>query len=207
MPIRVLIVDDHQVVRRGLRAFLSIHDDIEVVGEAGSGPAAIELGPQVAPCVVLMDLRMPEMNGTTAIATLLADQPDLRVVVLSSFDDEPLVRRAIDAGASGYLLKGADEREIVAAIRLAHDGQSVLAPEAMQALLEGPDPATVRLTAREREILDVLAAGFTNPQIADRLGISISTVNFHVHNILDKLGAKTRTEAVALARNEGLLAN
>jgi DNA-binding NarL/FixJ family response regulator len=152
-----------------------------------------------------MDLRMPELDGPTAIARLSADHPEIRVIALTSFTDESLARSAIDAGAPGYLLKDADETEIVPAIRLAHEGRAVLAPAAMQALLERPDAATVQLTEREHQILGLLAKGLTNRQMADRLGVSLSTANFHVHNILEKLGAKTRTEAVALARNEGLL--
>jgi DNA-binding NarL/FixJ family response regulator len=118
-----------------------------------------------------------------------------------------LVRSAIDAGAAGYLLKEADETEIVSAIRLTNGGQAVLAPEAMRALVDRPVAGSVHLTERENEILSLLARGLTNRQIANRLDVSLSTANFHVHNILDKLGAKTRTEAVALARNEGLLAD
>lgn len=204
-PIRVLIVDDHKVVRRGLKTFLSTYEDIEVVGDVGSGAAAVEQRGAVDPDVVLMDLQMPGMDGPEAIARLRDEQPDLKVVAVTSFDDEPLVRRAVDAGATGYLLKTADESEIVAAIRLAHQGRTVLAPEAMSALLEGPPSATVHLTDRERQILELLATGITNPQIAARLSISPSTVNFHVHNVLEKLSAKTRTEAVTIARNEGLL--
>jgi DNA-binding NarL/FixJ family response regulator len=203
--IRVFLVDDHKVVRRGLRMFLSVHDDIEVVGEAENGREALARIAQVDADVVLMDLRMPELDGPTAIARLSADHPEIRVIALTSFTDESLARSAIDAGATGYLLKDADETEIVSAIRLAHEGQAVLAPAAMQALLERPDAATVQLTEREHQILGLLAKGLTNRQMADRLGVSLSTANFHVHNILDKLGAKTRTEAAALARNEGRL--
>jgi DNA-binding NarL/FixJ family response regulator len=154
-----------------------------------------------------MDLRMPEVDGPTAIARLSADHPGIRVIALTSFADTSLVRRAIDAGATGYLLKEADETEIVSAIRLAHEGRSVLAPLAMHALVERGDATGLSLTHREGQILALVARGLTNRQIADRLAISVSTANFHVHNILDKLDAKTRTEAVALARNKGLLAD
>ncbi len=204
-PIRVFLVDDHKMVRRGLRVFLSVHDDIEVVGEAESGRDALDTLGKTDADVVLMDLRMPEMDGPTAIARLSDEHPELQVIALTSFADESLVKRAMDAGATGYLMKEADETEIVSAIRLANEGQAVLAPEAMHALLERPSAGSVQLTERERQIMALLAKGLTNRQIAGRLDVSLSTVNFHVHNILDKLGAKTRTEAVALARNEGLL--
>jgi NarL family two-component system response regulator LiaR len=206
-PIRVLIVDDHVVVRRGLRTFLSVHDDLEIVGEAGNGREALDQIERTEPDVVLMDLRMPELDGPSTIGRLSAEHPEIQVIALTSFADGSLVRRAIDAGATSYLLKEADETEIVSAIRLAHAGRSVLSPAAMEVLLEEPEAASARLTAREHETLILLAKGLTNPQIADRLGTSLSTANFHVRNILTKLGAKTRTEAVVLARNEGLLAD
>lgn len=203
--IRVFLVDDHNVVRKGLRMFLSLHDDIEVVGEANDGQEALDQIEQLDPDVVLMDLRMPELDGPTTIARLSADRPEIRSIALTSFADDSLIRSAIKAGAAGYLLKDSDETEIVSAIRLAHQGRTVLASEAMEALLQPPDSSSVHLTEREQQILALLARGLTNRQIADRLDVSLSTANFHVHNILDKLGAKTRTEAVALARNEGLL--
>jgi DNA-binding NarL/FixJ family response regulator len=204
--IRVFIVDDHKVVRRGLRTFLAAYDDLEVVGEAGNGQEALDQVGRVDPDVVLMDLLMPEIDGPTAIGHLISRYPGIQILALTSFSDKSLVRRAMEAGAIGYLLKEADEGEIVSAIRLAHEGQAVLAPKAMQALLQRPDSAAVRLTEREQEILILVAEGLTNRQIADRLEVSLSTANFHVQNILDKIGAKTRTEAVALARKEGLLA-
>ena len=168
--IRVLVVDDHKVVRKGLRTFISVNDDLVLVGEAGNGEEAIE---QTA-----------------------------------SLDDESLAQRALQAGAIGYLFKDADEDELISAIRLAAEGRGVVAPEAMRALVDGSggDGAyEIQLTERELEILRLLARGLTNPQIADRLVISVSTVNFHVHNVLDKLGAKTRTEAVTIAAREGLI--
>lgn len=204
--IRVLVVDDHKVVRKGLRTFISVNDDLELVGEAGNGEEAIDQVAAVHPDVVLMDLKMPVMDGPTAIAEIRNRFPQVQIVALTSFDDESLAQRALEAGAIGYLFKDAEEEELISAIRMAGDGKGVVAREAMQALLHrSDDDYGVRLTEREQEILALVARGLTNPQIADRLIISVSTVNFHVHNILGKLGAKTRTEAVGIAAREGLI--
>ena len=206
--IRVLVVDDHKVVRKGLRTFIAVNDDLELVGEAGNGEEAIKQAEALSPDVVLMDLKMPVMDGPTAIEHIRASSPDVQIVALTSFDDESLAQRAIDAGAIGYLFKDAEEEELISAIRLASQGRSVLAPGAMRALVarsSDTERYQVRLTDRELEILRLVTRGLTNPQIAERLIISVSTVNFHVHNILDKLGAKTRTEAVAIAAREGLI--
>ncbi len=204
--IRVLVVDDHKVVRKGLRTFISVNDDLELVGEAGNGEEAIDQVAAVHPDVVLMDLKMPVMDGPTAIAEIRNRFPQVQIVALTSFDDESLAQRALEAGAIGYLFKDAEEEELISAIRMAGDGKGVVAREAMQALLHrSDDDFGVRLTEREHEILALVARGLTNPQIADRLIISVSTVNFHVHNILGKLGAKTRTEAVGIAAREGLI--
>jgi DNA-binding NarL/FixJ family response regulator len=204
--IRVLVVDDHKVVRKGLRTFISVNDDLELVGEAGNGEEAIEQVAALHPDVVLMDLKMPVMDGPTAIAEIRSRFPEVQIVALTSFDDESLAQRALEAGAIGYLFKDAEEEDLISAIRMAGDGKGVVAREAMQALVgRSDDDYGVRLTEREHEILALVARGLTNPQIADRLIISVSTVNFHVHNILDKLGAKTRTEAVGIAAREGLI--
>ena len=205
-PIRVLVVDDHKVVRNGLRTFMAVHDDVTMVGEAANGAEAIDRVAGDPPDVVLMDLKMPVMDGPEAIAHIRAAHPDVHIVALTSYDDAGLARQALEAGAIGYLFKDADEEELITAIRFASEGRGVVAPEAMQALVDrGEDPYSVRLTAREDEILRLVSRGLTNPQIAERLSISVSTVNFHVHNVLDKLGAKTRTEAVTIAAREGLL--
>jgi DNA-binding NarL/FixJ family response regulator len=207
--IRVLVVDDHKVVRRGLRTFISVHDDLELVGEAGNGEEAVEQCAALLPDVVLMDMMMPIMDGPTAIEHIHARFPDVNVVALTSFSDEAFAQRALEAGAIGYLFKDVDEDELISAIRLASQGRGVVAPEAMQALVARSrieeDAVEVGLTEREQTTLDLVARGLTNPQIAERLMISISTVNFHVHNVLDKLGAKTRTEAVMIAAREGLI--
>ncbi len=207
--ISVLVVDDHKVVRNGLRTFLAVHDDLEMVGEAGNGEEAVERCAALHPDVVLMDMKMPVMDGPDAIERILAENPGIRIIALTSFDDETFAQRAMDAGATGYLFKDVDEDDLISAIRLANQGTGVVAPEAMQALVRRAqnedDSYAVKLTDREHETLGLVARGLTNPQIADKLVVSISTVNFHVHNVLDKLGAKTRTEAVVIALREGLI--
>jgi NarL family two-component system response regulator LiaR len=205
--IRVLVVDDHKVVRNGLRTFIAVNDDLELVGEAGNGEEAIDQCAALLPDVVLMDMKMPVMDGPTAIEHIRANFPKVNVVALTSFEDETFARRALKAGAVGYLFKDVGEEELALAIRLASQGQGIVAPEAMRALISQPqdDEYSVDLTDREGETLVLVATGLTNPQIADKLMVSVSTVNFHVHNVLDKLGAKTRTEAVSIAVKEGLI--
>jgi NarL family two-component system response regulator LiaR len=202
--IRLLIVEDHKVVRNGLKLFISLFEEIELVGEAQNGRQALEQCIQHQPDVVLMDMVMPVMDGPTAIKAIRARFPSTQIIALTSFEEEELVNRAMAAGAISYLYKDVEEDELVGAIRAAHEGRSVLAPEAMQALVkqataqEEPD-VFEPLTPREKEILSLVAQGMTNPQIADQLVISPSTVHFHVHNILTKLHAQTRTEAVMIA--------
>ncbi len=206
--IRVLVVDDHKVVRKGLRTFIAVHDDLILVGEAGNGEEAVEQCAELLPDVVLMDLKMLVMDGPTAIEHIRERFPDVSIIALTSFDDDTLARQALEAGAIGYLFKDVEEDELMSAIRLANQGRGIVAPEAMQALVarsRDEDEYAVDLTAREQETLALVARGLTNPQIAKRLSISVSTVNFHVHNVLDKLGAKTRTEAVVIAAREGLI--
>ena len=202
--IRLLIVDDHKVVRNGLRTFISLYDEIEVVGEAKNGQQALEQCAALQPDVVLMDMVMPVMDGPTATRLIREQFPKIQVLALTSFDEEEIVHRAIEAGAVGFLYKDVEEEELVGAIRSAKEGRPVLAPEAMQALMhrsaQQAESATIEpLTARELEVLNLMARGMTNPQIAEQLVISPSTVQFHVHNILGKLGVNTRTEAVAKA--------
>ena len=208
--IRLLIVDDHKVVRNGLQVFISLYDEIEVVGEARNGQQAVEQCATHQPDVVLMDMVMPVMDGPTATRLIREQFPQVQVVALTSFDEEEIVQRAIEAGAVGYLYKDVEEDELIDAIRSAREGRPVLAPEAMKALMDRTvapveSPAVEPLTKREREVLSLVAQGMTNPQIAEQLVISTSTVQFHVHNILGKLGVGTRTEAVAMAIQSKLI--
>ena len=208
--IRLLIVDDHKVVLNGLRIFISLYDDIELVAEAKNGRLALEQCAQHQPDVVLMDLVMPVMDGPTAIQHIREQFPSIQIIALTSFEEEELVQRAMAAGAISYLYKNVEEEELIDTIRAAHEGRSVLAPEAIQALVNQANAredldSVDRLTPREEEILTLIAQGMTNPQIAERLVISTSTVNFHVHNILAKLQVQTRTEAVAVAIQKKLI--
>lgn len=207
-PIRVLLVDDHKVVRKGLRIFFSVTADIEVVGEARNGAEAIEKTAAHQPDVVLMDLKMPVMDGPTAIEQICTRHPEVHIVALTSFHDDALAHQALEAGAIGYVLKDADEEELISVVRMAGSGRGVVASEVTRALVGRSDRDTedeVRLTDREGTVLRLVARGMTNPDIADKLMISISTVSFHLHNILTKLDAKTRTEAVSIAIREGMI--
>lgn len=206
MPIRVLVVDDHAVVRGGLRLFLMAFDDMELVGEAGSGEKALALCAEVRPDVVLMDLVMPGMGGVDAIRLIMERYPWVKVIALTSFPEEELVQAALAAGAMSYLLKTISASNLAAAIRAAQAGQPVLAPEATQALLHRAAALKIGqdLTPREREVLALLVKGLSNAEIAERLSISESTVKFHVSNILSKLHASSRGEAIALALQSDL---
>jgi NarL family two-component system response regulator LiaR len=207
-PIRVLLVDDHGVVRKGLRAFLLAYDDLDLVGEASNGEQAVHLCKKLQPDVVLMDLVMPEMDGATATRAIRRDCPKTEVIALTSFKDRELVEGALQAGAIGYLLKDVSADELANAIRAAHAGRPTLAAEATRALIEATrDPAgpDYDLTGRERDVLALLVEGRSNIEIARELVISLTTVKFHVSNILSKLGAESRTEAVARALQEKLL--
>ena len=207
--IRVLLVDDHAVVRSGLATFLMTCDDMELVGEAAGGEEALRLCRQVDPDVVLMDLVMPGMDGATATRQLRERYPDIQVIVLTSFKEQDLVQGALQAGAIGYLLKDVTAAELANAIRAASMGKPTLAPEAAQVLIQAARHPAEKigfdLTEREREVLALMAEGLNNTQIAGRLVISVSTAKFHVSSILSKLNAASRTEAVAIALQNKLL--
>jgi NarL family two-component system response regulator LiaR len=207
-PIRVLLVDDHAVVRSGLSAFLLAFDDLELVGEASDGQDALRLCSQLKPDVVLMDLVMPGMDGAQATRAIRARCPQVQVVALTSFKENDLVQGALEAGAIGYLIKNVSADELAAAIRNAHAGRATLAPEAAEVLIQAarqaPQPG-FDLTPRELEVLALLVEGLSNPDIAQRLVVSRSTVKFHVSSILSKLGAANRTEAVSMAIQQRLV--
>ena len=205
--IRVMIVDDHAVVRSGLGAFLLATDDLELVGEAGSGAEAVRKVPQLQPDVILMDLVMPEMDGAAATRAIRQANPQVQVIALTSFKEDDLVQGALQAGAIGYLLKNVTAEQLADAIRAAKVGRPTLAPEAAQALIHNatrPQTPGYDLTDREKEVLALMVEGLNNPDIADRLVVSRSTVKFHVSSILSKLGVTSRTEAVAMAVQQRL---
>jgi NarL family two-component system response regulator LiaR len=207
-PIRVLLVDDHPVVRQGLRALLSTQEGIEVVGEAADGDAAVTAAERLSPDVVLMDVVMPEMDGVEALRRIAESRPQTRVVMLTSYADERRALEAVDAGASGFLLKDASPRDVVSAIRAAHRGEAVLHPAIAAKLLaerRRPPAAHADLTPRELEVLRLIAHGLQNKRIAADLHLSEKTVKTHVSAILRKLDVTDRTQAAMYAVRERLV--
>jgi NarL family two-component system response regulator LiaR len=207
-PIRVMLVDDHTMVRRGLATFLKVFDDLELAGEAANGEDAIQLCAQVLPDVVLMDMVMPDMDGVTATRVIRQQFPEVQVIALTSFKEKGLVQDALQAGAIGYLLKDVSADTLAQAIRAAHAGRATLSQEAAQALVHAatqPPVPGYDLTERERDVLALMVEGLNNTQIADRLVVSPSTIKSHVSHILAKLGVASRTEAAALAVRHGLV--
>lgn len=206
--IRVVTVDDHEVVRKGLRFSLLAFDDLELVGEAANGEEALRVCAELQPDVVLMDLRMPGMGGAEATQALVRDHPEVKVIALTSFQEGTRVQQALQAGAIGYLLKDVGADELAEAIRAAHAGRATISPEAVKALVEAamakPDVGH-DLTARELDALALLVEGLGNAEIAERLVISHHTARYHVSSILSKLGAANRAEAAALAVKLGLV--
>ena len=206
--IRVMIVDDHPIVRDGLKNMLLAFDDLKLVGEAGDGNQALAHCGQVQPDVILMDMVMPGMDGIAATRAVLAHCPQMKVIMLTSFVEDKLVQNALEAGASGYLLKNAPINTLADAIRSVYAGQSVLSPEATSALIHtktGPHQPGKDLTAREREVLALIVQGLNNEEIAERLVISTATARHHVSACLQKLGAANRAQAAALATKHHLV--
>ncbi|MBK9121602.1 MAG: response regulator transcription factor [Chloroflexi bacterium] len=208
MEIRIVLADDHDMVRKGLRVLLEQFDDLEIVGEARDGQAAIDVCRELKPDVLLLDMTMPQMNGLTALPLLRQHCPETQVIALTSFGDPDTVQTAIKNGAISYLMKNVTGDELASAIRKAHGGQPTLSPEATQVLMRAatqPPPLGHDLTEREREVLALMAEGLNNRMIGERLYISSSTVKNHVSSILSKLGTISRTQAVALAVEHGLV--
>jgi NarL family two-component system response regulator LiaR len=210
-PIRVMVVDEHGMVRKGIIAYLKNNPALQIIGEAQNGREAVELCERLQPDVILMDLQMPEMDGVTATRLIHKQYPRIQIVALTSFSDRDKVQDALAAGAISYLLKNVSGDDLAEAIRDAYAGRATLAQEAVQALIQpkptsesarGPD-----LTARERQVLELLVRGLSNNEIADRLTVSHATAKAHVSNILSKLGASNRAEAVAMALQQKLVSS
>jgi DNA-binding NarL/FixJ family response regulator len=210
-PIRILVADDHPIVRDGLVAVLLTQPDFDVVGESATGPETIERVAALDPDVVLLDLEMPELDGVETLRRLRERDPEIRVIVFTAFDTDERIVKAVQAGAQGYLLKGVPRGEIFSAVRIVHGGGALLQPVVASKLLGRvrravePSASPDALTDRELEVLRLLAQGQTNKEIAAALVITERTVKFHVSSILGKLGAGNRTEAVTLAAQQGLI--
>jgi NarL family two-component system response regulator LiaR len=207
-PIRVMLADDHAMVRRGLATFLMVYDDLKLVGEAENGADAIEQCAEILPDVVLMDMVMPGTDGVIATRAIRRQFPQVQVIALTSFKEGELIKNALAAGAIGYLLKDASADELARAIRAAHAGRATLSPDVAQVIVHAagqPPKPGLDLTERERAVLALMVEGLNNTQIAGRLSVSPSTIKSHVSNILTKLGVSSRTEAVTLALRHGLV--
>jgi DNA-binding NarL/FixJ family response regulator len=215
-PVRVMLVDDDELVRTGLRAILSTDERIEVVEEAPDGRLAIQRARHRRPDIVLMDVRMPELDGIAATRELIAVAPDSRVVILTTFEDDDYILGALRAGASGFMLKRSSPEELIAAIHTVADGEALLSPSVTRRLIDrvatqplvgtAGDPRLDELTPREREVLELIARGLSNREIADALMVEATTVKSHVKRVLAKLGARDRVHVVILAYELGLVA-
>ena len=200
-PIKVIVIDDHDMVRRGLAAYFKTYPDITLIGEAGDGREGVEICLELDPDVVLMDLIMPRMGGVEATRQICEKRPDIKVIALTSFQDTNMVQEAIRAGAISYLLKNVDGDNLAAAIRSANAGRGTLSPEVTRELISSESPSNIGddLTQRELEVLALMVEGLTNPEIAGRLTISRATASSHVSHILHKLDVSNRAEAIVLA--------
>ena len=209
--IKILIADDHLIIRQGLRLILETENDFEIVGEASDGKEALSLCKKLKPDVVLMDLRMPNMDGLTAIEKLRAEQPNIAVVILTTFNEDELMFRGLQAGARGYLLKDTDRTSLFDTIRAAARGETLLKPEIMARVLSQANTPktisneTINLTERELEVLEAVARGERSKEVASHLGISERTVKAHLASIYSKLGVDSRAAAIAVAAQKGLL--
>jgi DNA-binding NarL/FixJ family response regulator len=213
--VRVMLVDDDELMRKGLAAVLSSDERIEVVAEAGNGRQAVQRARHARPDVVLMDVRMPELDGIAATGELIAGAPDARVVILTTFEEEDYILGALRAGASGFLLKRSSPEELIAAIHTVAAGDALLSPSVTRRVIdrmaaqplvgEGTDPRLEELTPREREVLELIAQGLSNPEIAAALTVEETTVKTHVKRVLMKTGARDRVHAVILAYESGVV--
>jgi DNA-binding NarL/FixJ family response regulator len=205
-PVRLLIADDHPIVRAGFEGMLAEKPDLEDVGEAGNGEEAVRLADQLRPDVVLMDLRMPEVDGVEAIGRIKEDHPHVHILVLTTYDSDADILRAIEAGATGYLLKDTPREELFRAIRAAARGEPVLAPSVTARLMQrAKTPSQAALSGREIEVLELVARGKSNRELARDLHLSEATVKSHLIHIFDKLGVTDRTAAVTVALERGIL--
>ncbi len=204
-PIRVLICDDHDMLREGLAAFLRASSDLELVGEAATGVEAVKVCAEESPDVILMDLLMPEMDGVGAIKEIKESNPNIKIIALSSFAESKLVRSAVDAGATSYLLKNVSAATLAESIRVAYSGVATFSPEITPSLLSPAKGSNIDLTNRETEVLAKIVEGYSNAEIAFQLSISKFTIKNHVSNILSKMGVNSRTEAVRVALQNDLI--
>ena len=206
-PIKVIVVDDHEMVRRGLATYFNTYPDIELIGEARDGMEAVGLCFDLQPDVVLMDLVMPGMGGVEATRRICGQNPDIQVIALTSFQEKSIVQEAIRAGAISYLLKNVDGDNLAAAIRSANAGRGTLSPEVTHELINAEQQSKIGidLTPREREVLSLMVEGLTNPEIAQELVVSRATISSHVSHILQKLGVSNRAEAIVLAVRSNLV--
>ncbi|HLH38817.1 MAG TPA: response regulator transcription factor [Bryobacteraceae bacterium] len=202
-PIRVLCVDDHPLVRKGIASILANEADMELIGEAGNGREAVELFRQSHPDVTLMDLRMPEMDGVQATRAIRSEFPEAKIIALTSYDGDQDIYRALEAGVRGYMLKEMVHTDVIRAIRTVHSGKRLMPHEVAQRLSEYFPQ--VALTPREVEVLGFVARGMANKEIAEKLGTASGTIKMHIQNILEKLGAADRTHAVTIAIQRGIL--